>query len=182
LRHWKQEQHAAEPGIALLEGVYRKTAEHEFGCDQQWPGVLADRLIVSGRSGLAWRSPTAAQVGLVAGPHGGIWRRLHRPREHIGVEHDHSNFIGFAGDLSRVWPMAAMSSSMSPTLRPRAASASPRRTRFAGFTARSRISRISASGLRPCSAASTRRARCTSSGTFLTVIEAMMADNLECFG
>ena len=38
--------------------------------------------------------------------------------------------IGFAGDLSRVWSMAAMSSSVSPSLRPRAASASPRRTRF----------------------------------------------------
>jgi hypothetical protein len=37
--------------------------------------------------------------------------------------------------------MEAMSSSMSPTLRPRAASASPRRTRLAGFTARSRMSR-----------------------------------------
>jgi hypothetical protein len=27
-----------------------------------------------------------------------------------------------------------------------------------------------------------RRARCTSSGTFLTVIEAMMSDYLECLG
>ena len=62
------------------------------------------------------------------GPHGGIWRRLHRLGDHIGVEHDHSNFIGFAGDLSRVWSMAAMSSSVSPTLRPRAASESPSRT------------------------------------------------------
>jgi hypothetical protein len=107
--------------------------------------------------------------------HGWIWRWPHRLGDHVGVEHDRPNFIGFAGDLSRVWSMAAMSSSMSPTLRPRAASAFPRRTRLTGFTARSRMSRVSASELRPCWAASTRRARCTSAGTFLTVIEAMMA-------
>ena len=74
--------------------------------------------------------------------------------------------VGSAGDVSRVWSMIATSSSVSPTLRPKAASASPRRTRVAGFTARSRISRISASALRPCWVASTRSARCTQSGTF----------------
>ena len=84
------------------------------------------------------------------------------PRSSIGVEHGHSNFIGSAGDLSRVWSMAAMSSAVRPTLRHRAASASPRRTRFAGSTARSRISRILASALWPCRAARTRSARCTS--------------------
>ena len=58
-----------------------------------------------------------------------------RPLQDARVEHDHSNVVGFAGELSRIWSMAAMSSSVSPSLQPKAASASPRRTRFAGFTA-----------------------------------------------
>ena len=42
------------------------------------------------------------------GAQNGIWLRPHRRGHHVGVEDDHSNFIGFAGDLSRVWPMGRL--------------------------------------------------------------------------
>src|SRR5690606_22679173 len=101
-----------------------------------------------------------------------IRSRLHR-LGHAGGEDDHTNLGGSAGVLSRTLSRMAKSSSLRPIFRPMAARASPTRTRFSGLTAAARISRTSASVLRPCCAARTRKARCTSSGTLLIVRTAM---------
>lgn len=100
--------------------------------------------------------------------------RFHRFGNHVGIQNDHSNLIGSAGVLSRAWSKIAKSSFVRPTLRPKAAKASPKRTRFSGFTALERISRTSASVLCPCCAARSLRARCTSSGTLRTVRTAIV--------
>src|SRR5690606_15648012 len=107
------------------------------------------------------------------GANGRVGLRLHCLGHHIGIEDDHSNLGGSAGALSRTLSRTAKSSSVKPILRPIAAKASPTRTRFSGFTAAARISRTSASVLRPRCAARTRNARCTSSGTFRIVRTAM---------
>lgn len=80
-----------------------------------------------------------------------------------------SNLKGCAGVLSRTLSKTARSSLVRPILRPISDRASPTRIRFSGFTTAARISRTSASVLRPCRAARLRKARCTSSGTFRTV-------------
>ncbi|MGZ2444034.1 hypothetical protein FB005_114155 [Sinorhizobium medicae] len=101
--------------------------------------------------------------------HGRMGGWFHRLGDDICIQDDHLNLIGSAGDLSRTSSNTAKSSLVSPSRLPTPAKASPMRTRCSGLTALSRMSRTSASVLRPCIAARTRKARCTSSGTFRTV-------------
>ncbi|CAI08017.1 hypothetical protein ebA3349 [Aromatoleum aromaticum EbN1] len=94
--------------------------------------------------------------------------------------------------MSRTCSKTANSSSLSLAWRPKSASSEPSFTRPCGLTTDSRISRTSASMLRPCWAARTRRARCTSSGRLRTVnmaifttslcIQRMHSINLNAFG
>ena len=94
--------------------------------------------------------------------------RFQRLRNDVGIEQDHSKLIGSAGVLSR-----SISRSTPPASRPISASREPSLIRPSGRTAHSRIARISASVLRPCVAARTRKARCVSSGKLRTVTDAI---------
>lgn len=86
------------------------------------------------------------------------------------IERKHS-----AGVWSRTASSVATSSSVRSRARPREARALPSRMRRSGTSAALRISRTSASALRPCCVARTRSARCASSGTFRTVKTAIMS-------
>src|SRR5690606_34158254 len=103
------------------------------------------------------------------GPYRLIGLEPHGFGNNVGIQDDHSSFIGSAGVSSRDFATAARSSSVNPTFRPKEARASPKRTRAAGLTAAVRISRTSASVLRPCRAALAFKARCTSSDRLRTV-------------
>ncbi|ACQ68728.1 hypothetical protein HDEF_2171 [Candidatus Hamiltonella defensa 5AT (Acyrthosiphon pisum)] len=103
-----------------------------------------------------------------------------RLRNHVRIEQDHLKLAARAGDLMPALSNKACSSSLRPPAsRAMEARKEPSFTRPSGFAARSKMSRISASVLRPCWAAWIRMARCTSSGRFLTFTFAIWY--LSCF-
>ena len=101
----------------------------------------------------------------------GIRKGFERFGHHIGVQDDDSKLAGSTGRLSR-----GKSSSTPPNFCPMASKAEP--MPIWGATAFSKIRRISASVLRPCSAAHSLRARCVASGRFLTVTADMLSSPL----
>jgi len=86
----------------------------------------------------------------------------------VGICHYRSTPRGRPGALSRC-PKASNSSSDNPARLPTAVSSDPSPTRPSWKTMSTKIARASASMLRPCRAARTRKARCTSSGRLRTV-------------
>src|SRR5205814_8047583 len=157
-------------------------------CDIKGHNPLAeqrDDLFVEGTAAFAGREAcdTEQQLGQAHGrevealhrlgvepyKHASVGFRPHRLGYHVRIEQDHAWSAGFAGFLSLL-----ISRSRPPNGFTRATSAEPSLIRAVGRTAPSRIARISASVLRPCCLARTRRARCVSAEMLRTTIAGIL--------